>query len=424
VTPLRYELRRGVGLAFLPVLVLVHSLMIYWTLWPDVFVWLNYTSGVVSGVLLSGPVAAAMAAWTAGRERRRGTAYLRLTSARGEAAVPLVELAACLIVAVAAYVLAAAGGAAFALVRPTTGGPNWAWLGVGALGLILLTTVGYLIGRLLAKVWVPPMVAIATYVLTGWVIVAGDPDWIYLSPVSQEQVAISRDVNAIILAGQALWYAALAALCVAVLLAVGGSGSWRTRTVSATTCVVVAAAGALTVSSQNGEFLVVAQAPGYRCSSTHPTVCVHPAFADGLPELSQRFVALDAKLAGTPAARDRIEQLDRDASIPTSAGAGRFALDGLTPFALSRALSEFLDSVSVGGQACYTPQAIQSGASANVGVVRAWLLDDPTQMVRAGQAQTAALAWLTSLTDPQRRAWFRDNYPAIVACTLTDSAFQ
>jgi len=152
-------------------------------------------------------------------------------------------------------------------------------------------------------------------------------------------------------------------------------------------------------------------------------VCVYPAYADGLPQLSELFVALDAKLAGTPASRERAEQLDRDFDLHPTANAGRFPLDGLSPADLRQATSEYLNSLAIGGPPCFDRQPIDTTAAANVEVVRAWLLDDRSEMIRPGPDQTAALAWFSGLTESQRRVWFRSNYEAIVSCTLATTAF-
>jgi len=424
MTALRYELRRGIGLSVLPLLVLLHSIVIYRILWPHVSVWLNVTSAVVSGTLLSGPLATAMAAWVAMRERRRGTSYLRLTSARGEAAAPMVELAACVIVALMAYALAFAGAAVITLPNATSGGPDWAWLGVGAMGLVLLTVVGYTAGRLVPKVWVPPVLAVACYVFAAWSLTKAGRSWAYLSPVTQQEPSLFRDVNAALLGGEALWFLGIMGFLVGVVVVVSGGGSGQVRVVPPVVAsVVLAAAGMVVVLSQDGRFFDSPHGVRYRCSTTSPVVCVHPAFAKGLPRLSERFSGMWARLDGTPAAVTRVEQLERGLGEPSS-GAGSFALDGVSDADLRQALADYLNWVPIGAMACATPGARESGAEDNVQMVRSWLLDDASQFFPQAAEQVAALDWFAGITEEERRAWFKENYDAIASCSLTTSALN
>ncbi len=426
MTPLRYELRRGVIVVILPLLVLLHSLVVYRLIWPNTAVWLNMSSAVVAGNILSGPLAAAMAAWIAMRERRRRTEYLRLTSARGDAAAPAIELLACVIVVLIAYTVALIGGIAKVIFQATWSGPNWAWIGVGALGLVLLTVVGYFLGRLLPKLWTPPLVALICYVYSGWNLGHSGKPWAYLSPVSQQDVSVFRSINSTMLLGQFLWYCGLTALLVSVGVWVVGISKSRPngiQTIPIAVSLAVSTLGAVVVVSQHGRFLERQHDVAYRCSATQPVVCVHPAFAKGLPQLSQLFASLEAKLNGTPASFSRVEQLDRSPQLHPTPGAGRFGLDSLSEADLQYALSDYLDWANIGGPACLERSMQESDSAANVQLVRSWLVNSMAEFQPTGPAQIERLKWFRSLTEVDRRKWFRENYASIASCSIPDSAF-
>ncbi|AGL17184.1 hypothetical protein [Actinoplanes sp. N902-109] len=422
MTAFRHEARHSIALAALPLLLFAHCALAVKWLWPGTDVWLNMTSAVVGASMLSGPMVAGIAAWVATRERRRRTAYLRLTSARSPFASLLLEWSVVAAVTTFAYLVVAAVLAVKTAVGATTGGPDLAWLATGLIALLLIATAGYALGRFVPKVWTPPLAALLIYLYSAWDLRHSGSSWSYLSPVTMQETSLFRPMNHVLIAGQAIWYLAIMAVLAGVLALVMGALRPAVPVVTVAAGLVGVVVGGTVVLNQHGRILDAPSPVTYTCSATAPQICIHPAFAKGLPRVTTVFLALHDKVAGTPADFTRLQQLPRDVTMQPAAGSRRFALDSYQDEDLRWAIDEYLSAVSVGGPSCAGQEAYDRGYVTNVAVVRSWLTDDVRPLI-GDRSAAPRLQWFSSLTEQQRREWFRRNYPAITGCTLADGAF-
>lgn len=423
MTAFRHEARHSVALASLPLIIFAHcALAIKW-LWPGTDVWLNMTSAVVGASMLSGPVVAGIAAWAATRERRRRTAYLRLTAARSGFTLPLLEWSVVVLAAAAAYLVVALVLGVKTAVGATAGHPDIAWLATGLVALVLIATLGYVMGRLVPKVWTPPVVALLIYVYSAWNLRHSGTPWSYLSPITMQETSLFRPMNHVLIAGQAIWYLAVMVLAAGVLALYVSSGRLRVPILTIIASLIVAGVGAGIVISQRGRILGHPDVVHYSCSATVPQVCVHPAFSRGLPRVTTLFLSLHSKIEGTPADFARLQQLPRDATMQPADGSRRFALDSYRDEDIRWAINEYLDESSIGGMSCSGQQAYEKGYVTNVNIVRSWLTDDVSQVV-GDQSASSRLRWFSALSEDQRKVWFKENYAHITDCDLANDAFS
>lgn len=203
--------------------------------WADS--WYAASAHMGSVVVVVAPLAAAVAAWEAGRGRRTGFAVLSATAVRSPAAVGALTVAVVTGYAAVAYLV---GVLAAAPLVVGGGPPSLGLLGLGLAGLLTATALGYVVGYVLHRVFTAPLVAVATYL---WLVLVSQwrPEWLArLSFLDDGCCSANVRVNQATLAGQFTWLAGLLATAAAVLL---GSGL----------AVLVATGGRLTVTRPAAE---------------------------------------------------------------------------------------------------------------------------------------------------------------------------
>lgn len=421
----RYELRHSPALLALPLLILLHAALAWRRLKPGTDVYLDATSAVVAGVLLSGPLVAGVAAWVASRESRRGISYLRVASPRSNLAQPVMELSVIVAVATMAYVVVAAVVLGKIAFFATWGRPAWLWLIVGWLALQMYVVAGYVAGRFVPRPWVPPTVMLCCYLAAAWNLAQYGHWWYFLSGATVEDVSVFRHLNNKLLAGQAVWYLGISGVALSLAAIILGSAK-RLALSTLALAVAVSASGATLVSGQQNRLQTSLTTFRYTCSGTMPQVCVHPAFSKGLPALAVAFTQLHQKVAGTPAEVARVEQLDTDPRMHPSPGAGRFALENLAAGYTQAALGDFLNVYRIGPIACLgqDSQAIKSGAAELASLVRMWLLGQGTQPgAWRNPSQQAAWTWFATVDEASRRLWLKQHYDKVTNCALTTADF-
>ena len=135
---------------------------------PGVDVWNESSAAVLAGVQLSGPFAAGIAAWIGGREYRDRSQNFRRLAARHPMVESLTELLATLTWVLLAYLVVTLILMVKTAIGATYGSPQVLWLTAGACGVALLTVLGFVLGRALPRIWVPPLVAIGTFLYVKW----------------------------------------------------------------------------------------------------------------------------------------------------------------------------------------------------------------------------------------------------------------
>ncbi|MBB5624397.1 hypothetical protein [Sphaerisporangium krabiense] len=386
-------------------ILLALGLLAAWSvLVPGVSRWENVIVAVIGSLRLTGPVAAAFAAWVAVRGRRaapRGApgAWRVFRAPLAILAVVVGSFGATVtLIAMKAFLTEQAGHLA-----PTG-------LAVGAAGLALYTMLGWVAGWALPWPVTPPLAGVAAYgLLTA--LPQASPWAARLAPVTAEPYDPFEGLGRTAFADQTLWLLGLTAALLLTWAAVVTRRAWA---VAAALPAVLAAGLGMTRLLAEPAAVAASEPMTYTCQQWPITVCVHPGVRGGLTELSAAFTTLAARLTGTPGAFSRVEQRSRADSAPPAPGVVPIHLDDLTPGFAARAAGEVVGRLA---RPC-------GGASAEGyrAIVTAWLRGDPLPSGPLPGHQAAA-SWFSGLTESQRRDWLRMFYTDFATCGLKTSHF-
>ena len=431
------EARRNLGLLLFP---LVAALVVYTaseTLPSGVWLW-SATSSSLQGILiLVGPLAAGVAAWVAGRDKRRGTEELIALSPRPMFQRDLILWAATTAWLCLAYTLAAAVLLFLTYRGATWGSPVWWPVSLGLCGILLDSSLGYAAGVYVRSRFTAPLVAVALYWIQGVTIYDLNSSAKYLSPLAgQEFTDVFFEDPYTINAPQSLWLLGLAAL-ILTLVALKRSGSRRAWG-AMLAAVVVTAVGVTLLLRTPADYRVLqarAKPVPYEpvCVEKRVRVCVHPAYESLLPGAARISSEVAVPLVGIPGGPVRVEQAPVESKLRPD-GTLSFTLYDATT--LGGYLAEDVAINLVRDQratAQYSRREKQSSAPRNgdpcagfdgyatqsQNVVASWL------MKRAGFSYKsssfgatldycpelkAAFERFSSLRPQDREAWLRANY--------------
>jgi hypothetical protein len=408
---LRLDARRTALLFAVPVLAVAGVAAAWWNLIPGVAYWDNAVIAISTSVRVLGPIAAALAAWVAMRERRLD--YLRGLAARSPATGPLLDLALLTAVALAAYGIVTIVIVGETLLREEAGRLRPLGILAGGTALTLYVVIGYLTGRLVHRPWIVPATAAATWL---WAVLrpVGAAWWSLLPPAVLGHVEPFAGLRTGVAAHQVLWSSGL--ITVLVVGYVWGVTRRGLLIVPIATALVATAISTDRLRAYDG-VAVVASAPGLTCREWPLTVCVHPALRAALPSLTAQVTPLAARLTGTPGAFTRVEQRPEHEPVEVQGGIARIHLSDLAP-GYERRAEEEIQAGLVNGPACHDPLR-RRGADYNV-MVSAWLLDSEAQNSPRTQAARRFAGW----TEQQRRTWLRAHYTGYHRCELTDDDFR
>ena len=311
-------------------------------LWPD----LSFVIG--KGATLIGPPLAGIAAWMAGRERRRGLAELLHTTPRAPFPLLLTTLAGTLCWGTLAYGAFAIFALLWTARRATWGGPDGWPILVGLLALALYATFGFLIGIILPSRFTAPLVALAVFAVQVSLLPLANAflplyplQWLFL--VTHVDTTVWFGSRPAVAPFQALFNVGL------TILGLAGLGYHRGRPHPLWSVAAVLLALALVTASIVGvlqraptrEQMREYWSPGFPpqayipvCSAAPLPVCVHPAYAAALPQASADLNTLLAPLIGVPGFPPRAEQ-SAPSTISQSVqivGALPFALDSYNTY--------------------------------------------------------------------------------------------
>ncbi|GAA4218702.1 hypothetical protein FHR32_004539 [Streptosporangium album] len=370
---------------------------------PGVSAWENVIVAVIGSLRLTGPVAAAFAAWVAVR-RRRGTGGQSLTTWQAVRA-PL----AILVVVGGSFVATLLVLAIRTMLTEQAGRLLPSGLVMGMAGLALYVAIGWVTGWLLPWTITPMLAGLGCYGLFTW-LVQGTTWADRLAPATREPYDPFRGLSATALTDQTLWLLGLSA----ALLLGWAAMVTRQALVLAAALLAVLAAGTGVARLLGEPQTISAQRVVYSCQEWPIMVCVHPGMRPGLPELGSAFVKIASRLAGTPGEFSRLEQHPRSGEVSLPAGAALIHVDDLAAGFADEAADEFVESLA---QRCDgTP------AGGYRDIVVAWLLGKPLPGGPLPEHQYAA-AWFSGLTDAQRRDWLRLYYSDFATCRLQSSHF-
>ncbi|MBB2909965.1 hypothetical protein FHS43_001211 [Streptosporangium becharense] len=398
----REELRQS-GLTAVAVLLVLGVVAAWSVLVPGVSAWENIVVAVIGSLRLTGPVAAAFAAWVAVR-RRRVIGRRSLTTWQAVRA-PL----AIVVVTAGAFTATALVLAVGSMLTEQAGRLLPSGLVMGAAGITLYVVIGWVTGWLLPWTITPVLAGIGCYGLFS--ALSHGPTWAdRLVPATSEPYDPFQGLSAAAFTDQTLWLVGVSA----ALLLGWAAVVTRQALVLAAALLAVLAAGTGMARLFSEQRPVSAQRVVYSCQEWPIMVCVHPGMQDGLPELGSAFVEIASRLAGTPGEFSRVEQhprRDRDSPAPGVIG---IHVDDLSTGFAERAADEFVDGLA--SRCDGTP------AAGYRDIVAAWLRGEPLPGGPFPEHQYAA-AWFSGLTEAQRRDWLRLHYGDFTGCRLQSTHF-
>ncbi|MBP2705223.1 hypothetical protein JOL79_15510 [Microbispora sp. RL4-1S] len=386
------------------IVLLALGLVTAWSvLIPGFLDWDDIVLGVIGSLRLTGPLAAAFAAWVATRRRRaeRGRALTAWRAVKAPLAILTVVTGSFTATVLLLALRAALTGQSGPLLP---GG-----LAMSVAGLALYVMVGWILGWLLPAAATPVLAAFGTYALFTWL--ADGSTWAdRLTPATRAPYDLLSGVNEAAFADQTLW---LLGLNGALLLGWVALVTRRVLALAAAAIAVLAAGTGAARLVTEPQTMAASERLVYTCQEWPISVCVHPAVRAGLAELAGVFTTLAARLADTPAAFRRVEQHGPGDDTATP-GAVVVHIDDVSPGFAQRAATEFLNRLA-------RPCAGNSAAGYRA-IVVAWLRGDPLPTGPLPEHRYAAV-WFSELTEAQRRDWLRMFYSDFVSCGLQSRHF-
>ncbi|SEG57555.1 hypothetical protein SAMN05444920_103248 [Nonomuraea solani] len=398
----REELKQSAAVT-VAVLLAVGLVAAWNVLIPGVDAWENIVAAVIGSLRLTGPVAAAFAAWVALRKRRalRGRSLTTWRALKAPLAIVMVVLgsfgATVLVLAVKTVLTDQAG-------RLSLSG-----LGMGMAGLALYSVIGWVAGWVLPKPYTPPLAGLACYVVFSWL--ADDRGWAdKLAPGTGEPYDLFQGLSGAPFFDQTIW---LLGITAALLL---GWAALVTRQALVLACallaVLAAGMGVSRVLTQSKP--AAAEDIAYSCQEWPITVCVHPGMRAALTELGGAFTQIASRLAGTPAAFTRVEQRPLGDELRPSNGLAPVHVPDLSAGFAEDAAYEYIEALA--------PRCTSAVAEGYRQIVVAWLRGEPLPGAPLPEHQYAT-SWFSALSEHQRREWLRMFYSDFQGCRLSSTHF-
>ncbi|MEV0630324.1 hypothetical protein [Nonomuraea wenchangensis] len=398
----REELKQSAAVT-VAVLLAVGLIAAWNVLIPGVDAWENIVAAVIGSLRLTGPVAAAFAAWVALRKRRalRGRSLTTWRALKAPLAIVLVVLGS-----FAATVLVLA---VKTVLTDQAGRLSLPGLGMGMAGLALYSVIGWVAGWVLPKAFTPPLAGLACYAAFSWL--ADDRGWAdKLAPGTGEPYDLFQELSGAAFFDQTIW---LLGLTAALLL---GWAATVTRQALVLACallsVLAAGMGVSRVLAQTRP--AAAEDIAYACQDWPITVCVHPGMRAGLTELGAVFTQIAMRLDGTPAAFKRVEQRPLEEKLRPSLGLAPIHLPDLSAGFAEKAAYEYIEALS---DPC--PGVVAEGYRE---IVMVWLRGEPPAGGPLAEHQYAT-SWFSWLSEHQRREWLRMFYSDFRNCRLSSTHF-
>lgn len=365
------------------------------------------------------PLAAALAAWVAGRERRRGIGELLAVTPR-----PAWRRVHLTWVAVLAGVLAGVLGQIALVVAaglPSTsywGGRWWPTVVVVVLGVAVYAAVGFAAGRALPGRLVAPAVGLAGFVAV--VVTNSDPVLRRVWPVGGLYFNDGDQLRAPVIGLLVLWLGGLTAA--AVVLAVAPRRALAVLPLAAAAAAVVPLVSGTGTGSDPWTVPDPAARAMVCTTDGGPQVCVqrvHAGLHDDVVPLARETLATADGVAGWTSAREFVtgegEPPAGVLTLPNLDDQGRAFRGGLAAPEQYQALSVAFESTSTCDVTTATPDQLALTAVADA-VAAALLTGETAQLAGAPGAEQryAGLA-----EDPvAARAWMQRYRPAADACDV------
>lgn len=313
----RIETRRSLGFWAVPILIVATWFANRQSFDDGVTLWVRTSAAIGFNLLVIGPLIGGLAAWEAGRERRRNLGDLLQTTPRPAISRDLGRWAAVTTWGMVAYLLFGAYQFIEALREATWGGPDFSPMVVGLVGIGAYTAVGYALAVVAPSRFLVPMVPL---VLLGWfhLLPIGITDRNrtasrFLSPYSflnPEEHGIAQGIWPDISAPLVLWLGGIAATAMAIV------GLRRARTRAAAFALIasllLASGGAIWILQTDysaGARAAATIRTDPTCVEASVPVCTHPARSAVLDETATVVEVLVAPIAGIDGAPTRINSM-------------------------------------------------------------------------------------------------------------------
>lgn len=398
----REELKHSAAVT-VAVLMAVGLVAAWSVLIPGVDAWENIVVAVIGSLKLTGPVAAAFAAWVATRKRQalRGRSVGAWRMLRAPLAIVVVVAGA-----FAATVLVLA---VKTVLTEQAGRMSLPGLAMGMAGLALYAMLGWVTGWLLPRTPTPALAGLASFALFSWL--DGSGTWIdRLTPGARQPYDLFQGLSGAAFADQTLW---LLGVTATILLGWAAAVTrQRLALAAALAAVLVAGVGVARLLNESGT-------PGRTqlanaCQDWPITVCVHPGMRSGLTELSAAFTKIASRLSGTPAAFTRVEQVPLSDGLKAAAGIVPIHVADLSSGFAEQAVAGYVDGLST---TCANPTT-----EGYREIVLAWLRGEPLPGGPRPEHQYAA-AWFSGISEYQRRGWLRMFFRDFQTCRLSARHF-
>ena len=330
---LRIEARHNPAPLVLPLLALLLWITPLARDLTPVGLWLDRSVDVEGSIQLTGPFAAAAAAWTASREHRRDMTGLRASTPRNPWAAAVATWLVSLAWMVAFYLGLCAVFLSVTATQATWGSPQWWPVIDGLVALIMCSAAGFAIGLWFRTRFVAPLVAVGTLAAILGVRAAAPNEHTagigLLSPIYP-----AFGLNASVFYAPQPDLPMLKIICYLGVLGIAlGGTAWYFRAdrpslrqagtaLLAAGLALTATAGALDATARTDSHGVIV--PAFHdaaadhavpytsvCSRTPFPVCVHPAYAGGseLTVLATIINKIAAPMIGVPGMPARAEQV-------------------------------------------------------------------------------------------------------------------
>lgn len=442
---LRIEFRRSAGFLLIPVIV-AGSWLFGWsylgspvTLWSDGSVLLR-DLGIFAAPFLGG-----IAAWMAGRERRRGAGELLETTPRPELSRHLTTWSATALWGILAYALIGAVILLITYLRATWGSPAVLVILVGGLTFPACAALGHALGYYAPSRFTAPLVAIGLFAGQFLAAIPRFP-LTFLSPavmleyevwfgVKPDGIQLPQVLFLIGLVGVGLGSLAISRRR-GVLRWGGLLGGGAFVMLGA---VIVPPNPAASPDVKPPQYEMVAYEPV--CEDGIVPVCVHPAYEPALGEITTNANQIMEPLADLPALPERIEQLPSDGfyfwgKLPAqppdkgTLGLELYSYAGSEDVGTMYAIAAGLVSDTKQTMPAVKDQPLFERGSAAQNAIQVWLLRreglDPTcgnlgssGVIKYDTASCKAAERFAVLTPAEQRTWLEENYADLRAGKLT-----
>jgi hypothetical protein len=439
---LRIEFRRNAGL-LLGLIIVAGAYLFGWdylgsplTRWSDGSVLLR-DLGIFAAPFLGG-----IAAWMAGRERRRGAGELLETTPRPEFSRHLTTWSATALWGILGYALIGAVILLITYLRAAWGSPAVLVILVGGLTFPAYAALGYALGYYVPSRFTAPLAAIGIF---AGQFLAATPQFplAFLSPavmleyevwfgVKPDGVQIPQTLVLIGLVG-----IGLGSLAIRRRRGIfRWSGLLGGGALIALGAVILPTNPAASPDTKLPQYEMVSYEPV--CEAGVVPVCVHPAYESMLGEISASADQLVEPLAGLPGLPERIEQLPLGgdyfwgtlAAPPTEEDTLGLDLypgaEGEEHAIAAGLVSDTREPILV---TSYADILYERGSAAQ-NAVQIWMLRSIDKKVRCGDpgsdgvpkystASCEAAERFAALTPVEREAWLEENYSGLRAGELT-----